>query len=294
MTDSELIEYLRTALDEEAAGLRVLPGAALRARSRGRRRRAARGLFVGLPAVAVAAGLAVGVQSGPPSQKPSVTADYVTIHAEAALDRADGYIERTTQQFPGGSVTTLRDPQTSAMQQTVMVGARVTVCWSTPSGTGAQGAALWHNTCVDHVLRGWWEQIGREPGTVAEQAAGDTPLLTPQSDPVQIETALKTGQVEITGRGQIAGRAAFLLQVTAPEGGVTLLWIDGQTFQPVHMKLPDGDAGAPPEPAATDPAADPGGGLDVVWLPKTSSLLAEVDTPQIPAGYTRVEGPLGF
>ena len=313
MTDSELIEHLRAALDEEAADLRVLPGAALRARSRGRRRRATRGLFVGLPAVALATGLMLGAQPGSAPAQPSVTADYVTTHAEAALDRADGYIERTTQQFPGGSVTTLRDPQTSVMEQTVIVGARATVCWSTPSTpattraakgggdtkdlTGTPGTGntvftgLWHNTCVDHVARGWWEQDTQEPWPVAKQAAGGMVLPTPLSDPAQIEIALKTGQVEILGRTVLAGRDAILLQVTTRAGAVTMLWIDGQTFQPIHVNLPGGTGGPTPVPIATD---DSGAGLDVVWLPKTASLLAEVETPQIPADYTSITPPMLF
>jgi hypothetical protein len=312
MTDSELIEHLRAALDDEAADLRVLSGAALRARSRGRRRRAVRGLFVGLPAVAVATGLVIGAQTGQAPGNPSITADYVTTHAEAALDHADGYIERTTQQFPGGSITTLRDPQTSAMEQTIIVGARVTVCWSAPSNpsatkapnsgtdtknlTGAPGTGntafdgSWRNTCVDHVARGWWEQAAREPWPVARQAIGSRTLLTPLSDPYQIEVALKSGQVEVLGRGEMAGRDAILLQVTARAGGVTMLWIDAQTYQPIHVNLPDGTPGATPVPDA----ADTGAGLDVVWLPKTASLLAEVETPQIPADYVQTKPPLPF
>lgn len=317
MTDSELIEHLRAALDEEAADLRVLPGAALRARSRGRRRRATRGLFVGLPVVALATGLMIGVQPGSAPAQPSVTADYVTTHAEAALDRADGYIERTTQQFPGGSVTTLRDPQTSVMEQTVIVGARATVCWSTPSSpaatmapkggsdtkhiTGTPGTGngtgntaftgLWHNTCVDHVARSWWEQDTREPWPVAKQAVGGKALPTPLSDPYQIEVALKTGQVEILGRGEVAGRNAILLQVTTHAGDVTMMWIDEQTYQPVHVNLPGATSGPTPVAVAT---GDSGAGLDVVWLPKTASLLAEVETPQIPADYTSIAPPMPF
>lgn len=336
MTDSEMIESLRAALDEEAADLRVLPGAALRARSRGRRRRAARGLFVGLPAVAVVTGLIIGVQAGPAPGKPAVTADYITTHAEAALDHADGYIERTMQRFPGGSVTTLRDPQTSAMEQVILVGARATVCWTTPSSpaateapkgstdgkvtTGPPGGGntgggntaytgLWRNICVDHVARSWWEQVAREPWPVAKQAVGGNTLLTPLSDPVQIEIALKTGQVDILGRTELGGRDAILLQVTTRAGGVTMLWIDAETFQPIHVNLPPGPpmAGATPVPNATtrtttEPATigtatgatSAGSGLDVVWLPKTPSLLAEVEKSRIPAGYVPTNPPLLF
>src|SRR3984957_3388697 len=118
-----VIAELRSALDEEAGDLRVPPGAAQRARSRARRRRAARGLLAGVPAAALATGLVLAMQNNNRGHAPRATgttpspaapaataasqpavetAAYVTKRVEAVLANANHYIIReTTNSSPG-------------------------------------------------------------------------------------------------------------------------------------------------------------------------------------------------
>jgi hypothetical protein len=274
MGDCELIEDLRTALDEAAADLRLLPDAALLAQRRGRRRRAARGLLVGLPAVALAVGVVIGFAEDAPPRPPNVSIDYVTAHTEAALTRANGYIIQTTQQVADETVMTWTDPTTMATRQQVTVkDGEVTLREMWSARAAGSGGAVWHSTFVDHLRRVWWTTDVAAVGPLAQKPVLDGTIVVPTLiDPIQIAEAMKYGQVRIGGYGDVAGIGAIKLLVTGKSGYVTQLWIDGKTYEPVHMDYPPGS----------------GLGIEVTWLPKTAALGVRTRAPRIPAGYSQI------
>src|SRR5436305_2107686 len=127
MSESQLAEDVRAAVEEATAGLRAPAGAAVRARSRARRRRAARGLLAIVPAAAVIAGATVALPGGGTAapqgtagaptltaSAPAIVTDaYVVSHVQAALRGANDFIIVTTATTgPGQVTTTYEDPAT--------------------------------------------------------------------------------------------------------------------------------------------------------------------------------------
>ena len=99
MSESQIAESVREAMDEATAGVRIPAGTAARARTKGRRRRAARGLLAVVPAVGLIAGVTVALHGGGsapsheassvPGSSPTVQTDaYIIHHVEAALGSA--------------------------------------------------------------------------------------------------------------------------------------------------------------------------------------------------------------
>lgn len=296
-SESQMIAELRSALDEEAGDLRVPPGGAQRARARARRRRTARGLLAGLPAVALAAGLVITMQSrttgpatgatGPasrsafpaaPSQAgaPRVeTAAYVAKRVEAALAGMNGFIVReTTDSYPGGTYTSWTDPRTGSAYATQGTGSGKVLSWN--SAYFVHRVLHWRTIEADYSTHTWFVSV------IHAAAPVQGPLPTPADGgvlgPEQLRKWLEAGTLRVVGHGRVNGHQATRLR--AALGVVTMeFWVDSRTFRPLRM------------------IKSSGGGVNnslvfsESWLPRTPRLVSLANHPQIPAGFTRVAAP---
>ncbi len=280
MTDTELIEELRWALDEETTGVWAGDDLAARARSRARRRRTLRGLLASLPAAGIAAGLlAAGLPgaTGTPAVPSPRHAAYVTSHVEAALGRTSGYVMRTTfEPAPGATTITWLDPLTGdARQVTSGPGGQVTT-WT--RAVTRNDRAVRQQTTVDAGNRTWWTVA-----VAVGAAAGKVPVATEDlaaASPALIIQALEQGQVTLAGQQKVDGKTAVVLRLIT-EKAMAQLWVDRATYRPVRIVF---GAGA-------DSASQYA--LDVAWVPRSAAMLAALSTPRVPAGYTDVTAPTG-
>jgi hypothetical protein len=175
MNESQLVEDIREALDETTASLRVPPGAAARARSRGQRRRAGRGLLALVPAAAVITGVAVLSHGGSTparevsaAPRPSVTMQsdaYVTRQVEAVLATANNYIIATSATSGPGQITTsYLDPMTGTTRSVVSGAGDKVTYWVQTSVSGNEDQ--WRTTYVDNTNHTWWTKLAAKADAV--------------------------------------------------------------------------------------------------------------------------------
>jgi hypothetical protein len=104
MNESQMIEDLRSALDDATSHVGARPGLAERARAGGRRRRTVRGLLAGVPAVALVAGAAFAVHGSAPAATSAsttpqvVTSTGVAMPAYSAASSSPGSVQLTSYQ----------------------------------------------------------------------------------------------------------------------------------------------------------------------------------------------------
>ena len=96
MNESQMIEDLRSALDDATSHVGARPGLAERARAGGRRRRTVRGLLAGVPAVALAAGAAFAIHGSAPAATSAGTG--VVMPAHSAASSSPGSVQLTSYQ----------------------------------------------------------------------------------------------------------------------------------------------------------------------------------------------------
>lgn len=280
MNESYLTEAVHSALEDATAGLTARPDAARHARRAGRRRRTARGLLTGVPAVALAcAGAAFALHgtgtSAPAAPHPAaphpaaLTAAYVTGHAEAALDQTSHYIVRTTEQMPGATVITWTDPVTGNDRQLLKASDTI-VQWSQPYTAG--NYRHWKITVADMGEQTWWSDTVQSSTPEQQEPPSSTVALSPFTSTAQIKQALSSGQVIIAGRGNVNGQAAIDLRLTAKKTQFDY-WVSAKTYQPVEIAVGSGQP------------------IDINWLPRTSTLVTQTNTPQIPGGFQHVSAP---
>jgi hypothetical protein len=281
MTDTELIEELRWALDEETTGVWAEDDLAARARSRARRRRTLRGLLASLPAAGVTAGLLVaGLPGGAATPGRAVPnprhAAYVTSHVEAALGQTSGYVMRTTfEPSPGATTITWLDPLTGDTRQvTSGPGGQVTT-WTRAVTRNDQ--TMRQQTTVDEGNRTWRTVA---VAVAVGAAAAKVPVATKDpsaASPALIIQALEQGQVTVAGQQKVDGKTAVVLRLMA-EKAMAQLWVDRATYRPVRIVLGAGVGQY---------------ALNVAWVPRSAAMLATLSTPRVPAGYTDVTAPAG-
>jgi hypothetical protein len=95
MNESQMIEDLRSALDDATSHVGARPGLAERARAGGRRRRTVRGLLAGVPAVALAVGVAFAVHGNAPAATNARTG---VMPAHSAASSSPGSVQLTSYQ----------------------------------------------------------------------------------------------------------------------------------------------------------------------------------------------------
>ncbi len=295
-SEPPVIAELRSALDEEAGDLRVPPGAAQRARSRARRRRTARGLLAGVPAVALATGLVLAMQNNtrgpatsatgttaspaaPPARaasQPAVeTAAYVAKHVEAVLANANHYIIReTTNSYSGGTYTSWTDPRTGSAYAVQGTGSRKVLSWN--SAYFVKRVLHWSTTEADYSTHTWFVSIIHAAGPVQ----GPLPKPADGNDvsPAQLRKWLKDGTMRVVGHGHVNGHQATALRAQLAIGTLKI-WVDSQTFEPVR------------EISALGVAQQHTLVFNESWVPRTARLVSLANHPQVPAGFTQV--PVG-
>lgn len=283
MSESQLTDDLRAALDEATAGMGATPGMAVRARAGGRRHRATRGLLAGVPVLALAAGAVVALHGSAPAsgvggsasgQPKVVTAAYVTKQVETALGNAANYIIReTADERYHGNFTTLIDPRTGTFYTKPGEGPGNSASWS--STYWVSGIQHWRETNVDYTQGTWSVSVERAHGT----STPPTALPVPGGTPSQLSQLLKKGKLKITGRhADVNGHQAIELSGGSGFETVTY-WVDSQTYLPVRIV---------DEIHALHSSATSTSSVNEFWSPRASSLVKLVNDPVIPAGFRQV------
>jgi hypothetical protein len=291
MSESQLAEDVRAALDEATAGLRA-PAAAT-ARSRGRRRRAARGLLAVVPAVGAIAGVAIAVHGGgtaqarhtvaAPSQSGTVhhaqTAAYITRQVERVLGTADNYIIKTSTASGAGQVTTsYLDPVTGTSRSVVSGSGDNVAYWIQTTASGNEDH--WQTTYVDYTNRTWWTKTSHSDPLGSDTS--DDPVLSIETTPAQLAKALAAGDLRVSVKGDVNGHPAVQLVYAGPlaaKASAVRYWVDAASYQPVRIDLP-------PFTAASSIAES--------WQLKTAANVAQTDKPQVPAGFRQVPPSTAF
>jgi hypothetical protein len=208
-------------------------------------------------------------------------AAYVTAHTAAALDSLSGFIERTTTVLPGGVTDVeLTDRATGwfRFDSSAKDGSPLNTI-------GGSGAPADHPTVtvVDHPDRAWWTYQMQLPTDAPSgaKAAMSTQIATgPFEDPLDIRTAITSGQLQVLGTESMDGHQALHLRVTSapkPLPYTVDLWVDRESYLPVRL--------------LTDKTGSPVT-LDYTWLARTPQNLASLAvTP--PAGFTHLDKPIG-
>jgi len=253
------------------------------------RRKATRALMAVVPAVAlVVGGAAVAAHrtgsASPAATHPAVlTADYVKKKVEGTLSSTNDIVEVTGNGFvflhsAGSSinpvnyvvtsgtyaVTAWTDPVTGNLQTVIKSPTDVVTTWTTSHEVGEQVSQK--SVTVDAATK-----------TASISAGVLSPGELPASgyaSPQQLKEALATGQLTITNKSAIDGQSAVDLHVRNVNGSTLDLWVNTRTFQLVKLVEPLTSA-----VTVTD---------YYHYLPRTKSLVDQVSTPQIPAGYRQV------
>jgi hypothetical protein len=256
---------------------------------KGQRRKATRALMAAVPAAALIVGGAAVAAHGtgtasPVATHPAVlTADYVKQKVETTLSSTNDIVEVTGNGFvflhsAGSSinpvnyvvtsgtyaVTAWTDPVTGNLQTVIKSPTDVVTTWTTSHEVGKQVSQK--SVTVDAATK-----------TASISAGVLSPGELPASgyaSPQQLKEALATGQLTITNKSAIDGQSAVDLHVRNVNGSTLDLWVNTRTFQLVKLVEPLTSA-----VTVTD---------YYHYLPRTKSLVDQVSTPQIPAGYRQV------
>ncbi len=301
MNESQIIGDLLSALDDETSSVHAEPDAAQRARTRGRRRRTARGLLAGVPAVALAAGLVIAAQShlsgaapspagtrtgaagatagpaaGMTTATPRVeTAAYVVKQVEAVLANENQYIVReVTNSYQGGTYTSWTDPRTGSAYAVQGTGPAKVLSWN--SAYFVNRVLHWRTTEADYSTHTWFVSVIHAAGPI--QGPPPKPADGGNLTPAELKKWLADGTMRVVGHGYVNGHHAIELE--AHLGVITQkVWVDSQTFLPVRE------------------IREFGGGLhdalifNESWIPRTAALVNIANHPRIPAGFTQVPAP---
>jgi hypothetical protein len=284
MSESQIAGSVREAVDEATAGLRIPAGTAARARTKGRRRRAARGLLAVVPAVGLVAGVTVALHGGgsvPGRQAASVagpsaavqTDAYIIHRVEAALGSADNYIIATSATSgPGQVTTTYQDPSTGTGRSVVSGSGDKVAYWVQTTVSGDE--EHWRTTYVDYTNHTWWlkkshsDRLGQDTSGII--------VLSADSTPGEISKALAIGEARVGLKGKVDGHAAIELVYAgtlAKKANAVHFWVDAKTYQPVEVVFP------PFTSAST---------IKESWIPKSAANVAQTDKPEVPAGFRQV------
>jgi hypothetical protein len=283
MSESQLAEHVRVALDEETAGLRAPADAAARARSRGRRRRLGHGLMAVVPVAALIAGVAATAHGGgtpvresaaTPSPSATVQTDaYIIQHIKATLATADNYIISTAASSAPGQVTTsYLDPVTGTTRSVISGAGDKATYWIQVRVSGNEDQ--WLTTYVDYTNHTWWTKASHSD--VLGQDTSSLPVLNAETTPAQLSKALTLGELRVAVKGTVNGHAAIELVYAgklAAKADALHFWVDARTYQPVQLDMP-------PFTAAST--------ITESWIPKSAANEAQTDKPQVPAGFRQV------
>ncbi|MEV6444936.1 hypothetical protein [Amycolatopsis sp. NPDC051716] len=251
--ENRLREDLRRAVDGET--FRTDPDVVL-----GRARRARRRTLVarGAAGTGVLAVVAATLIAGHPGDAPEVrTAAYVVERVSAALDGGPGYVYRIVDHDEG--TVWYQDQVTMSQYWVYGTGGTRIEAWD--SSPVIDHAAHLLDTTVNHQDRTYSTEDTKLPGHVA----GELPPKTNFVDRIKRSIS---GQ-EIVGSGEYQGHRVLKLGYAAGE-----LWVDATTYLPVYRITTDADGRRTTS--------------DLAFLPRTPDLVQTVNTPRVPAGFTKV------
>jgi hypothetical protein len=251
-----LREDLRRAVDGET--FRTDLDAVLRRARRTRRRTLALRGAAGTGALAVA--VAATLIAGHPGDAPEVrNAAYVVERVSAALDGGSDSVYRIVDHDEGS----------------VWYQDQVTMSQYWVHGTGGTRIEAWDSSpVVDHYAHIVDTTVNHRDRTYSTE---DTKLptyvpgaLPPRSSFAdRIKKSIGSGRNEVVGSGEYQGHRVIKLGYPAGE-----LWVDATTYLPVHRITTDPDGRRTTS--------------DLAFLPRTPDLVRTVNTPQVPAGFTKV------
>jgi len=219
-----------------------------------------------------------GATTGTPAV---ITVAYVTGRVKTALANVDQYIVRDdqVQTGPGGnSAVNLTDPRTSNSYEVLHDSSGESLAWL--STYLVNRVLTWKDIEADYSTHTWFVDVFHAAGPIQGSTAGATSTVM---TPAEIKGLLDAGRLTIIGHKVIDGHSTIGLRQPWARG-YRELWVDSTTFLPVRLITAD--------------FADQKGPLQNVmlidnetWLPRTQSLLDEVNRVHIPAGFTQVAPP---
>jgi hypothetical protein len=296
-------------LRQLAAGETFTPDlAAIRQRARQRHRRglALRGTAAAAVAVLAAGGVFAGVhgtggasgptaagqavaprvgtsagQSGASSAPSVMTVAYVTTRVKTALGNVDNYVVRDdqVQTGPGGdSSVILTDPRTSNAYEVLHDSNGTSLAWL--STYLVHRVLTWKDIEADYSTHTWFDLVFHAAGPIQGSTAGATSTVM---TPAEIKAWLDSGLLKIVGHKVIDGHQTIGLRQPWVHG-YREMWVDSTSFLPV--RLIQADFADQKGPLQNDILID-----NESWLPRTPSLLNEVNQVHIPAGFKQVAPP---
>jgi hypothetical protein len=246
------------------------PDLLLRRAQRARRRSlATRGVAgVGVLAVA-AAGTAVGITAGGAGAgTPSVQdTAYVVKQVSAVLSNDSNSVYRTTDPSEG----------------TVWYQDQVTMNEYWVDGTGTNRVEAWDSApLIDHHVHLRDTTVNHKDRTYStsdQQVGGYISGTSPKESSFvdRIKQGLGSGQDKLLGTGEYQGHQVIKLGY-ANDASKFQLWVDSTTYEPVRSV----ETGSDGQQNASD----------LAFLPRTPDLLHTMNTPQVPAGFTKVDDAL--
>ena len=282
MNESQLIDQIRDALDEEAAAIWAPAAVAAVARKRARGRRLTRGLVATASAFALGAGLVIAatgqqtpaVQSGRHAQASvgthapvAMTVAYVTKRARSALSQAKGYILVSRSR----GLIQWSDTATGVTRQEIF-GPGGT---ATAEETWTLSGSTLRRTYIDYATRTWWRLTSKVAVTPRKASQ---PGIPAPSDTAR-------GRVTILGHRSLDSHDTILVLYAPPrdfkpsaamQWPTEQIWYDASSYLPLRTKI-----------------TYPGGAVDtdsLTWLRPTRANLAKLSVSP-PAGFTRVAPP---
>ncbi|MDX3193526.1 hypothetical protein PV458_34430 [Streptomyces sp. MN03-5084-2B] len=254
--ENRLREGLRQAVDGET--FRTDPDVVLRRARRARRRtlvtRSVAG--TGALAIAVAATLAGSHAGNVPEVR---DAAYVVERVSAALDGSSGHVYRIIDHGEGS--VWYQDQVTMSQYWVYGTGDTRIEAWDSSPVIDHYAHLL--DTTVNHRDRTYSTEDTKLPGYVP----GALPPRSSFAD--RIRTAIGSGRNEVIGAGEYQGHQVLKLGYPGGE-----MWVDAATYLPVHRITTDADGQRTTS--------------DLAFLPRTPELVKTVNTPQVPAGFTKV------
>jgi hypothetical protein len=218
--------------------------------------------------------------SGDPTAHAETVA-YVTEQVKAALGNVNHYVVRDdqVQTGPNGdSATNWTDPRTNNDYEILNDSNGKSVAWL--STYLVNRVLTWKDIEADYSTRTWFVDVFHAAGPIQGSTAGATSTVM---TPAEIKSWLDSGTLKIVGYQNINGHYAIGLRQPWATG-YRELWVDSKTFLPVRTITAD--------------FANQKGPLQNVmlidnetWLPRTKSLLDQVNDVHIPAGFTQVAPP---
>lgn len=269
-----------------------------RGRKARKRSRMVRGL-AGLGALAVAAGgVTIGLHfstasttntAGPAhptstkasSSAPKVeTAAYVVQQAQAALNNETNFIIQDDTVNNGEKYTIWTDPQTGHSYLLEGTGSAKQESWQ--NTYLVNNVLHWKETDLDYSTDTWFVLVQSAGGPI-QGPAPSAPYAGAGGTTTEIKELLNNSHVQIVGHGESNGHQVIKLQLPWANG-YRQIWVDSQTYQPVHIV--QADFANSSGPLKNDMIV-----TDESWIPRTPDLVNLTNNPRIPTGFRQVPPP---